>query len=94
LVLLLALLLPVAHAAQGQPAVTVAVAGESGGGGTAAEYDVLDAAARTSVRRAAVPRRPAPRAGVAVPPAAGRPVLPASPSAYAPRVPRSVVLRC
>ncbi|CAM5689909.1 hypothetical protein [Streptomyces fumanus] len=104
LVLLLALLLPVVHAGQAQPVASVAAAGESGGGGTGgsgggggtalAEYDVLDAVARTPVRRAALPRRPAPRTGVAVPSAAGRPPVPPSPPPYAPCVPRSVVLRC
>ncbi|MEU9559905.1 hypothetical protein [Streptomyces fumanus] len=100
LVLLLALLLPVVHAAQAQPVASVAAAGESGGGGgggggtALAEYDVLDAEARTPVRRAALPRRPAPRPGVAVPSAAGRPAVPPAPPPYAPCAPRSVVLRC
>ncbi|MFF5106212.1 hypothetical protein [Streptomyces sp. NPDC000134] len=101
---MLALLLPVVHAAQTQQPVVTVAAAESGGGsgagsgagsgGAVAEYDVLDAAARTSVRRAALPRRPAPRTGVAVPPAAGGPPAPPEPPPYAPRVPRSVVLRC
>ncbi|MGW3985804.1 hypothetical protein [Streptomyces sp. NPDC004830] len=94
LVLLLALLLPGAHATAPGGPVAVTVAGES----TTAEADVLDTvlrpSARTTRRTEAAPRR-------APLPAASRPAHPARPAApgpahppHVPRPPRSWVLRC
>ncbi|WP_328658263.1 hypothetical protein [Streptomyces sp. NBC_00334] len=91
LVLLLALVVPCAHAtAQAAPVVQVAASG-----GTAAEHDHLDTALRTPARsgRRAAAVRPAPPS-----PAAGRRVrrdlLPPVGPPPSPRGPRSVVLRC
>ncbi|MET9761172.1 hypothetical protein ABZ016_19240 [Streptomyces sp. NPDC006372] len=92
LVLLLALLVPGAHA-EAHTGATAAVSGES----TAVECDILDTAPRPPARvdrRTAVPLRPAPlpppgpaytsRHAVPVPPGA----------AHTLRPPRSEVLRC
>ncbi|MET7270826.1 hypothetical protein ABZS59_06400 [Streptomyces flaveolus] len=96
LVLLLALLVPCAHAqalAVPPPAV---VAAESGGpNGQAAEYDHLDTAPRAPAR---IARRPAPPRRAPLPAATGHarpgghPAPPAPP--LSPRGTRSVVLRC
>ncbi|MET8568098.1 hypothetical protein [Streptomyces sp. NPDC004783] len=99
LVLLLALLVPCAHAQAGIPATPSAVAAaESGPGGTPAEYDHLDSAQRAPARadrRCAPPRRThlparAPRALRAR--TDGRRAPHAPP--HTPRGTRSVVLRC
>ncbi|QEV30436.1 hypothetical protein CP976_21310 [Streptomyces coeruleorubidus] len=92
LVLLLALLVPGAHAeAHTGPAATVS--GES----TAVECDVLDAAPRPparGTRRAAVPLRPAPLPSPGPAYAAPLPVpVPPGPR-HDPRPLRSEVLRC
>ncbi|MEU9167087.1 hypothetical protein AB0D34_04695 [Streptomyces sp. NPDC048420] len=86
LVLLLALLVPVApvHAAEAH----VVAAGEI------IEYDLLDTALRPPARvvhQPAVSLRPAPRQETC--PRAHRPPRPSRPP-YAPPAPRSVVLRC
>ncbi|MEU6100151.1 hypothetical protein [Streptomyces flaveolus] len=95
LVLLLALLVPCAHAqalAGPPPAV---VAGESGPNVPAAEYDHLDTAPRAPAR---IDRRPAPppwtplRAATGHARPGGHPGPPAPP--HSPRGTRSVVLRC
>ncbi|MGP2439205.1 hypothetical protein [Streptomyces sp. JW3] len=98
LVLLLALLVPGTYA-QAQAGPPAAVTGDTGGG-TAAEYDLLDSALRAparATRRGAAPRRPAPR-----PPRTPRPTASPAARCAAPALPppsfrhpaRSVVLRC
>ncbi|MDN0199465.1 hypothetical protein [Streptomyces sp. S.PNR 29] len=94
LVLLLALLVPSAHAdARAEP--VAAVSGESGG--TAIEYDLLDNALRPPARaahRPVVPLRPAPLPDAEPPAASGHPP-PTPPRPPHPlRCLRSVVLRC
>ncbi|MFK0117242.1 hypothetical protein [Streptomyces sp. NPDC090994] len=106
LVLLLALLVPGTHA-QAQALPPAAVAGDLGGaggpgGGTAAEYDLLDTALRTparTTRRPAAPRHPAPLLPLL--PRVPRPLTarhpapaPPPPPPPFPRSTRSVVLRC
>ncbi|QWB24603.1 MULTISPECIES: hypothetical protein [Streptomyces] len=92
LVLLLALLLPGAHA-EACTGPAVAVSGE----GTVVECDVLDTVLRPSARgarRAAVPPRPAPRPAPGPVYTAPRPVpVPPSPT-HGSRHLRSEVLRC
>ncbi|GAA4307787.1 hypothetical protein GCM10023086_26460 [Streptomyces venetus] len=92
LVLLLALLVPGAHA-EAHTGTVAAVSGES----TAVECDVLDTVLRPSARgfrRTAVPPRPAPlpSPGPAYTARHAVPVPPDTP--HAPRPPRSEVLRC
>ncbi|MDK1346334.1 hypothetical protein QNO09_24105 [Streptomyces sp. 378] len=92
LVLLLALLVPGAHA-EAHAGPTAAVSGES----TTVECDVLDSALRPPVRgsrRTAVPPSPAPlrTPGPASPAHRSGPVPPSPP--YDPRPLRSEVLRC
>jgi hypothetical protein len=95
LVLLLVLLVPCAHAQALAVPPPAPVAGESGPGGTAAEYDHLDTAPRAPAR---IARRPAPPRWTLLPAATGQarpdghPAPPAPP--LAPRGTRSVVLRC
>ncbi|MES5819037.1 hypothetical protein [Streptomyces sp. RG80] len=91
-VLLLALLVPGAHAgAHAATAVTPLVSAEF------VEYDVLGTALRPPARsalRPAAPLRPAPHPRPASRVPAG-PAFPAPPHpSYAPHTPRSVVLRC
>ncbi|GAA2586786.1 MULTISPECIES: hypothetical protein [Streptomyces] len=92
LVLLLALLVPGAHA-EAHTGPTATVSGES----TAVECDVLDTALRPSARaarRTAVPLRPAPLPAPGPAYTAPRPMpVPPGPP-HAPRPPRSEVLRC
>ncbi|MEV5812577.1 hypothetical protein [Streptomyces mutabilis] len=93
LVLLLALVLPCAHATA-QAAPLTPVAGASGTGVGGGEYDHLDTAPRAparSVRRGAVLRALSP--GRMAGPRERRPVAPPVP-AGPPSSPRSVVLRC
>ncbi|MBC9728044.1 hypothetical protein [Streptomyces sp. TRM68367] len=97
LVLLLILLVPLSLAtAPALPAATVV----SERGGTPAEYDLLDTAARPparSGRRPVAPLRPAPPPLVPAASATARPApAPPGPSRppYALRALRSVVLRC
>ncbi|MFC9681950.1 hypothetical protein [Streptomyces sp. NPDC056948] len=91
-VLLLALLVPGAHA-EAHTGPTVTVSGES----TAVECDVLDTALRPSARaarRTAVPLRPAPLPAPGPAHTAPRPVpVPPGPP-HDPRPLRSEVLRC
>ncbi|MGX1560347.1 hypothetical protein [Streptomyces sp. NPDC055506] len=92
LVLLLALLVPGAHA-EAHTGPAAAVSGES----TAVECDVLDTVLRPSARaarRTAVPLRPAPLPAPGPVYTAPRPApVPPGPP-HAPRPPRSEVLRC
>jgi hypothetical protein len=92
LVLLLALLVPGAHAAA-HTLPAAPLAGES----TTVEYDTFDTVLRPTgrgARRAAGPPRPAPFTGPAPACTARRPVpVPPGP-AHPPRPPRSEVLRC
>ncbi|MFC9506632.1 hypothetical protein [Streptomyces sp. NPDC057002] len=93
LVLLLALLVPGAHAEAHTGSTAAAVSGES----TAVECDILDTVLRPSARaarRTAVPLRPAPLPAPGPAHTAPRPspVPPGPPPA--PRPPRSEVLRC
>ncbi|PAM99555.1 hypothetical protein CJI59_22385 [Streptomyces sp. Alain-F2R5] len=95
LVLLLALVLPCAHAtAQAAPLAPVAGASGTGvGGGGAGEYDHLDTASRAparSVRRGAVLRALSPGRMAGRERRSVAPPVPAGP----PSSPRSVVLRC
>ncbi|MEU0741370.1 hypothetical protein [Streptomyces sp. NPDC006134] len=98
LVLLLALLVPGAHAqAQAQAVPGAVLPGESGAPAT--EYDVLDTALRLPARtgrRTAAPLRPAPAPLPRPPHGAHRPApAPAPPGPPpSPRSLRSVVLRC
>ncbi|MFG3152645.1 hypothetical protein ACGF7W_11415 [Streptomyces sp. NPDC048219] len=98
LVLLLALLVPCAHAqaAAAPPPVVAAESGGTGGpGGTATEYDHLDTAPRAPAR---IARRPAPPGWTPLSATDGHartdghPAPPAPP--HAPSGTRSVVLRC
>ena len=96
LVLLLALLVPCAHAQAPAVPPPAVVAGESGGpNGPAAEYDHLDTAPRAPARLAG---RPAPPRWTPLPATTGHarpdghPAPPAPP--HPPRGTRSVVLRC
>ncbi|WP_432117383.1 hypothetical protein [Streptomyces sp. bgisy032] len=92
LVLLLALLVPGAHAAA-YTGPTAAVSGES----TAVEYDVFDTALRPQARgarRAAVPLRPVPNPGPASTTRLPAPVSVPTGPPRDPRPLRSEVLRC
>ncbi|KOX00810.1 hypothetical protein ADK65_12275 [Streptomyces sp. NRRL B-1140] len=92
LVLLLALLVPGAHA-EAHPGWTAPVSGEN----TTVECDLLDTAPRPparGARRVAVPPGPAPLPGPGAAYAA-QPSLPVPPGPpHDPRPPRSEVLRC
>ncbi|MEU6374005.1 hypothetical protein [Streptomyces sp. NPDC046909] len=89
-VLLLALLVPGAHAgAHAATAVTPVVSTEI------TEYDVLDTALRPAAQRPVAPLRPAPRVEPAPPITPERTPLPAPPHpSYALHTLRTVVLRC